>query len=492
MTEQKTFRQIIKGTAIFGGSQAITMLISIVRGKLVAIILGSFGMGIAAMLQSALNPFLNFFMFGLPTSAVRDISQESEAISKRYETIVSLRRMLLVLSTAGAILMALSSTILSKTTFGTEDHWPWFVEMAIALFFFILVEGEKAILQGFRKLKKLALAGLVIPLLGLFAGIPLYYLYGVDGIAPAMVVVSFVSWIVTRWFTSKTYSKLPSQKWGHTWNTGKNMLSLGGIMMVSALIGSLSIYALNTFIGRHSEDDVGFYQAAYIITIQCTTMIFSAMGTDYFPHLSSIAHDNKQLRKLVENEGETVLLIMTPIILLIILFAPVIIQVLYIKKFLVMTPLLQMIAASFISRAFCFPQDYVCIAKGDKKYFFYVEGIFTNAKTLIVLCGSYYLWGLNGLGYGYLMCIVLDILQSSILNYWRYKVYYGMTYIKLFVPCLALILVDVAASLIQDAYVRYSVMAASTSVGCFMCIYQLDRRIDVRETINRRLRRKRA
>ena len=105
-----------------------------------------------------------------------------------------------------------------------------------------------------------------------------------------------------------------------------------------------------------------------------------------------------RMQKFVQKEGEMVLLVMAPIISLLILFSAVVVRVLLTSEFDSIIPLLRLIALSFMGRAFCFPLDYVCLAKGDKSFFFWVDGVWTNIKTFLLCISGYYFFGLIGLG----------------------------------------------------------------------------------------------
>ena len=77
--KQTSYRNIVKGAAIFGGVQIFQMLITILRGKAVAIFLGPAGSGVAALFASTTNIIIQFSSLGLGLSAVRDISQANES-----------------------------------------------------------------------------------------------------------------------------------------------------------------------------------------------------------------------------------------------------------------------------------------------------------------------------------------------------------------------------------------------------------------------------
>ena len=71
---QNKYRSIAKGSAIFGGTQIYNILIGIVRGKLVAMLLGPEGMGIASLLNSAALTIQQFSSFGINLSIVKEIA----------------------------------------------------------------------------------------------------------------------------------------------------------------------------------------------------------------------------------------------------------------------------------------------------------------------------------------------------------------------------------------------------------------------------------
>lgn len=475
------YRQIMKGTAVFGGTGLITMLANIVKGKLVAVLLSDYGMGISSLMQSALNPVQQLFLFGLPTVGVKEIATEGDA-EKKAQKVLTFRRILYTLAFFGMCTMTVCATLFSISTFGDDTHAVWFVEMSVALLFFILAAGENTILQGYRRLKALAACNLIGVVSGLVFSIPLYYFYGVEGIVPAMIVLAVMSYGCTRYFTRRIAISPQQETWRETWSKGYAMLMFGGAMMIAGVIGTLSTYFVNTFIRSYgSISDVGLFQAANTITLQCTSLVFTAMATDYYPHLSSVLKQKKEAVQLVEQEGEIVMLVMATITALLILFAPLIVRVLLTEKFDGIVPLLRLIALSFIGRAFCFPLDYVCLAKGDKAFFFWVDGVWTNAKTFLLFVVGYYFFGLIGLGYATVANALIDIVVSSMLNKWRYDVHYSKAMLEVFLPLTALNILALAATCLPNTLLSIGITAACVLTVCIFSYIQLDRRIGIKD-----------
>jgi len=88
------------------------------------------------------------------------------------------------------------------------------------------------------------------------------------------------------------------------------MISLSGLLSVGAS------YIVSIFISRTgSVEQVGLYNAGFAIINTYMGLIFAAMGTDYYPRLSAVAHDNKLSKQTMNQQSEIALLILAPILI---------------------------------------------------------------------------------------------------------------------------------------------------------------------------------
>lgn len=94
MVEQQTsYRQIMKATSIFGGVQVFNIVISIIRSKFIAVLLGPTGMGIAGLLTSTTSLIGGLTNFGLGTSAVKNVAaSNSTGNQTRISVVVTVLR----------------------------------------------------------------------------------------------------------------------------------------------------------------------------------------------------------------------------------------------------------------------------------------------------------------------------------------------------------------------------------------------------------------
>ena len=497
MNEKKvsTYRRIVSSTAVFGSAQVLNILVNIIRGKLVAYILHSTGMGLSTIYTSAANTIQQFSLMGLNIAAVPSISQ---ADSEKNEQILAytiriVRRIILIASLLGLVATLAISPILSKSSFDDLSHTPYFLLLGVAVFFNVMGMGETAVMQGLRKYKLLAACSIIPPLCGLLLSIPIYFIWGTEGIIPAMIVGSIVYFCAIRFLSyrpKKDIGKPEKVTLRDMWQHGKGIIQTGAIITFGTLLGTVTTYALTAYISNTgSVEDVGFYHASNIIVGQYTGLIFSAMAADYYPNLSSLLKTNvHQAFKLVNQQIEIIMLIMTPLSMLLIMTAPLAIHILLTDEFLRIEQMVCFVGLASVFKAFCFPMDYIAFAKTDKKYIFWVETVWGSGKTLSIMGTFYYFLGLDGLGYGALCVSAIDVCVSTTLIPWRYRLRFSKKTITLVIITSTLACCCLIGSLLPFSLEKYLVMGISTLIAIVYCTRELNKRMDLRTAIMNRIK----
>jgi O-antigen/teichoic acid export membrane protein len=353
--------------------------------------------------------------------------------------------------------------------------------------------AETAVLQGVRQLKDLAKASLITPVVSLLSSIPLYYFFGIGGIVPAMILSALSTYIVTRFYSRKLHisTKDIHLTLRQVFSEGKSMISLGAILMIAILLGLLSRYLINIFIRyTGSLDDVGLFQAASSITNQYIGLILTAMAVDYFPRLAAVASDNVAVRKNVNIQSDISLLIATPCIILLIIAAPIAIQVLLSSEFAPIIPLLRCIAFGLFIKVASFALGYISFSKGDQKVYFWMEGVFGNSKTLLLNIVGYYFWGLAGLGYSFVISYAIYYVVVLYVAYKRYDFQYDRSSFALLGILFAVCGLSYLITLLPfDPIIAYSLQAILLGAVSYYAIRQLNKRMDLKPIIERFLKR---
>lgn len=398
--KENEFRSVFKGTSIFGGVQVFNILISAIRIKFVAIILGPSGMGVAGLFNTASLTLQQFASLGLNLSIVKEIGHNKDDEGRLSNVLAAIRPLIIISALLGALICILFPQLLSAITFGSYSYSSDFLILAAAVFFSISGASLMSVLQGLHAVKPLSKASIIGSIVGLAIGVPLYWMFGTSGIVPAMVALS-LSTCTWYFFSLRKVLKVKPSAWNQEIHMPllKKVLLMGIILMSNDLFHNLANFIVNVYIRSHGGmDEVGFFQSCNTMTSQYSAIVFTAMAMDYLPRLSASADNNKKMCVIVNRQIEVVGLLITPIACAVIFLAPVVIKIFQTESFLVATPLLRLLAFAVVIRALMFPLGYIVFAKDNRRLFFWMESVGANILTFSLTLAGYHLFGLSGLG----------------------------------------------------------------------------------------------
>lgn len=423
--DENSYRSILKGTSLFGGVQIFQILVNLVRGKFVAMFLGTAGMGIYSLFNASANTICQFSSLGLNMAFTREFAAAKEDPSRLGALTKVAKAMITAGGTLGALFCLIFAPWLSQVTFGSPDYTWQFMLLAAMVWLNVIGGAKLSMIQGLHKVKILSKASVLGSVIGLFTAVPLYYFIGAKGIVPGMVILYLCIYI----FNSVALRRcVPRHRGKLYWKEHlplmRSLVGTGVILMVSMLLGSASVYLLNLFIRTTGGvDNVGLYSAANSLTNQYAGLVFTAISLDYFPRLSAIRDDRAKFNEVVNRQMEIVSLIATPAALLVFATAPLIIRLLLTESFLPITPLMRWMGMGILLKALSFPMGYISFARDSRKVFFWLEGVALNVLYLLMGCLGYYFFGLIGLGYAmvaeYSLIILIYLVSNRLLFAYR-------------------------------------------------------------------------
>jgi O-antigen/teichoic acid export membrane protein len=416
LNRQNQYRQILKATSLFGGVQLFQVLITIIRGKAVAVLLGPAGMGVNSLLQTSIRLIQNSTNLGLPQAAVRDISSSLGDKEKQRYTYSIFRYWIIGTALLGFIVTFIGAPLWSQYAFEDRSYTWAYRLISITFFFGAIAGGVFTVLRGNRKLRALASSNIISSIIGLIVALPLYYYFGIDGIVPAFIAIAFCNFLVAMYFKTRVLDISPIKlEVKDAFRKGLPMVKLGLSMSIAMIFTSVSSMTLLSYISHFGQlEDVGLYGAAQTITMSYTSMIFSAMATDYYPRLSSSYNNGGNWEQIVKQQAELITLIIVPAILLIISTAPILIQVLLSLEFLQTVDYI--LAASFgiFIKAPVWALGYIIISSGKRKLFLTIESIIIVLQLILSILGYKY-GGLLGLGLGFSLSYIISFVLQLVL-----------------------------------------------------------------------------
>ena len=486
MSDSKTsYHHMLKTTSLFGGVQFLTIVIAIIRTKLIAVFIGPAGMGIIALLNSAIGIIGSLSGLGIETSGVKHISADykNEDLNTVSVTVSVIRKVAFVTGSIGCVLMLLFSNWLSLITFGNSDQMYSFMLLSLVLFFRQLTVSELAILQGLRKMRFLAKANLYGNISGLLVSVPLYY-YGIDAIVPSIIGISVAALLFSFYYSKKVQIERKSITKAQLFTEGKRIVKLGFMLTVSGLLTLVTAYLIQIYVGKQGGlEEVGFYNAGFTLLNSYVGIIFTVMSTDYFPRLASICDHNEAVRTSVTQQSFLSILIITPIIILFLTLVPLIVKVIFTPEFVTIIPMVCFGILAMLFRAVSWSMGYILIAKGDSKIFL-KTAIGFNALSLLLNVMGYYCYGLEGLGFSFLLYYMIHFFGLKIITYKRYGFYFDSDFYQIYLICIGMCLVTFFFRYIPNPILKYSVMVVMVVLSIIFVLVQMNRKMALKEFFN--------
>jgi enterobacterial common antigen flippase len=407
--ESESYGQIAKSTGIFGGFQLANIFLGLIRTKVLAILLGTAGVGLAGLYQSVIDFIKTVAGMGLSFSSVKEIAQASESGDKTKiaQTITVLRRLLWWTGLAGMFLMMFLSIPASIYLFGDKSKALPICILSFAVFTGILSSGQIALLQGTRQILKMAKASLYGAFGGFVVSVVFYAWLGIEGVVPALIGVSIINLFFSWWFSHKEFVLKVEISAKETIKNGGAMVKLGFFTMLSGMVSTLTLFLMKSFIIQTENlEVVGLYQAVWSISFIYLGAILTSMGADYYPKLCGLNGDNAEMVRFSNEQTRFVVLVSSPVIIGVLLLSVPILQLLYSSKFVEAADLMRWQIFGTYLKVIVWPVGFFLLAKNKGLRFFIVEFVWFAIYYLVTRFTWKY-FGLESAGIAYFVAYII-------------------------------------------------------------------------------------
>ena len=202
------------------------------------------------------------------------------------------------------------------------------------------------------------------------------------------------------------------------------------------------------------------------------------MSTDYFPRLSTVAHDNQKTSTMVNQQAEVAILILAPILAVFLIFINWVIVVIYSQEFMAVNGMIHWAAIGMYFKAASWAIAFILLAKGASNIYFWNE-LFGNIYILISNIIGYKIAGLEGLGLSFLLANILYFIQVYLIAKFKYsfsfdKVFGKLGGIQLLIGLLCFVIMRT-----MEKPFSYSLGSVLIIISVWYSIRELDKRIDL-------------
>ena len=490
MGSSSNFKEGLKGTTLLGGVQVYKIIISVIRSKALAIFLGPTGVGVLGLLSSTVDFIYSLTNLGLGTSAIRDISQANQEGDINKLSFVSqvFKKIVWITGFFGVAICLFLSPMWSYISFKNYDYTVTIMFLSIAVLSKLLSEGQNSLMQGTHKMKLMAKSNVWGNTLGLVTTLPLYYFFGIKAIGPALLLTYLLSLLVSWYYSHKIELDKVAVSFKEAIKEGRIMIKFGALIALSGLLTVGASYVVRVFIGHHGGlAEVGLYTAGFSVVITYVGMVFTGMGTEYFPRLASKANNNDEFNLTINEQMQISILMIAPLICAFIIFSKIAILVLYSEEFLGIESMIYLAILAILFKAPSWCCSYAILSKGDSKLFFWTE--FASLLVMLVCnIGFYLLWGLSGLGIAYIVLYLYYLIQEWLVCKQRYGLIISKEVVLTYIPHIVLSVCCLLTVIFISSVYRYVVGVLFIAADCVLAYKQLNMKVDIKRFIKYRFK----
>lgn len=397
-------RGMVRSMLLIGSAQAVNILISLLRMKLLALMLGPAGIGLLAIWNNLQGTADALAGLGLGNSGVREIA----AAKDDPAVLARVRRVLFTANLVqGVLAMALIWLLREPIALwltGSAAHAVETGLVGVAVLLSLISASQTALLQGLRRIADLGRVTVLSALAGTIVGLAAVWLQGDGGLIWFLIAQPATSVLVAWWFTRR----LPTagtQPWtvAAIWRVWKPMAALGVVFMLAGLASSATLLLVRGMIGRElGLEAAGLFAASWAIAMVYIGFLLGAMGADYYPRLVEVIGDPARANRLMNDQMQIGLALGGPILLVLTGLAPWVMALLYSRQFVPAAEMLQWQSLGNVLKLASWPLGFALVAAARSKTFLCVE-LGWNALFLGILWVGLSSFGLALAGIGFVV-----------------------------------------------------------------------------------------
>ena len=392
---ESSYRDILRSSSIVGGASVINIGVGLVRTKVAAVLLGPAGIGLIGLFQSLVTTASSVSALGLGTVGTRQVA---EAVGHDdAEGVAASRRALfwgtLALSVVGAAVFwalrdVLAARVLDDPSLAGAVGW-----LSIGVALTVAAGSQAALLKGLRHVGDIARVSVYSAVLSTVVGVAAVWAWGQGGLVAFVLAAPLASFVLGHVYVARlprVRGTTPLRVLASQWRV---LARLGAAFMVAGVVASLGNLVLRTIIQRTLDAAaLGYFQAAWAISMTYIGFVLQAMGTDYYPRLTAAMDDPAHANRLVNEQTEVALLLAGPVFLGMLALAPWVMTLLYSGQFTAAVGILRWQILGDILKVASWPLGFVILAAGHGRTF-----MLTQSLSVVALVGLSWL-GLPHLG----------------------------------------------------------------------------------------------
>lgn len=379
--DSKSYKQILKTSSIVWCSSAINLLVGAMRMKAAAIFLGPSGVGLIGIIQNLMATAATVIALGISNAGTQKIAAINGRDEQQlYDLRSALFSLTVILSFIGglgfwSIRHLLASQILMSPELAPEIGW-----IAIGVAITVACGSQYAILNGMRRIGDIAFINIFTALVAGSIGVIGLMFLGRSGLLLFILAPPLTNFLISQTFLARIPSKRSFESNSiKLIYTCRQLVRSGYTFMIASLVVVLGQLLVRSMIQLElGPEYLGYFQAAWAISITYIGFVLSAMAVDYYPRLTAIILDRESANRLVNQQTQIAILLAGPLLLFMQVLAPWLIETLFSSTFLPGVTLMRWQLLGDVLKLASWPLGFILLAHGKNGIFMFKEVVVTS------------------------------------------------------------------------------------------------------------------
>jgi len=408
-------RELLRASIKTGSGTAISMTFAVISSKIMAIITGPVGIGLYSMLQQLLQTTTTIGSIGGGGTALT----QGVACKKDVARDEFIRTVFWIFVTASllvAVALLILAPWLASISLGASDEvnvglvrW-----MAVPLVLNVALTYLNSVLNGFREIGRLALMSVA------GASVSAIVSYPVSILANTGYPIAFVGMLSAQLLAQIAVALAKNHHKGYLrpiWSRGlrpriervsaSSFFNFAGTLLIIGAFSTIVLLVIRSLIVQYdSLADAGIFNVAWVICISYPMLALNSMGTYFFPTLSQY-HDPQKRTDLIRNVFRLNTLIITPLLVIMILLKPLVIDILYSDQFNASLGILRWMLIGVYLKAASWTFAMPVVAFPDMRVYFWTENLWWAGWLLFSFLGVAVIGSMEVIGIGFVILYVI-------------------------------------------------------------------------------------
>ncbi|WP_426267173.1 oligosaccharide flippase family protein [Sphingomonas sp. LHG3443-2] len=367
--------QILRATSLLGGAGVANILISLIRNKFAAVLLGPSGLGLVGLMLSLIQSASALGGLGIPNAAVREVAakqaggSDEELAKVRWGVTLGT---VLAATLSGVLLylcrQPIADHVLEQPELGSMVGW-----MAPAVALSIITASQVALIAGSGKVSWVAGAGVVGAAISTALGVAVLLIWGDAAILPYILATPVGSWLAAHLFARRLARPRPTTI-SAAFEQSRWLMLMGAPMMLGTFVTYGSQFAVRAIVSVEGGiHEVGLFQAALALSTIYVGVLLQSIGSDFYPRLSGVIDDRETAVRLINEQTETLLMLAGLVVLGLLALAPFALRLLYADAFDDAATALRWLVLGNLVQIAAWPLGFCLLAAARSKLYLILE-----------------------------------------------------------------------------------------------------------------------